>query len=52
MSPFIPSGSQWKIYRNVVTGYGADNSGNSASNANIQNAINGEIANLLNVFLI
>ncbi|SLM34703.1 exo-beta-- [Lasallia pustulata] len=39
-SPFIPDGSQWKIFRNVVTGYSADNSGNTASNVNIQNAIN------------
>ena len=43
MSPFIPSGSLWKIFRNVVTGYGADNSGNTASDGSIQNAINGEI---------
>lgn len=43
-SPFIPKGSQWNVFRNVVTGYGADNSGNTASNVNIQNAINGEIS--------
>lgn len=46
VSPFIPSGLQWKIFRNVVTDYGADNSGNTAADVKIQNAINGEISSI------
>ncbi|KAN0068925.1 Pectate lyase superfamily domain containing protein, partial [Elaphomyces granulatus] len=36
-SPFIPNGANWKVFRNVVTDYGADNTGGSdASNAIIK----------------
>ena len=40
-SPFIPDGANWKIYRNIVTSYGADNTGKTDTQPAIQNAING-----------
>lgn len=40
-SPFIPNGANWNVFRNVVSGYGADPSGNADSRSAIQNAING-----------
>lgn len=42
-SPFIPGGANWKVFRNVVQDYGADNSGNQDARRAIQNAIDGEI---------
>ncbi|KAI9793746.1 MAG: hypothetical protein M1833_000692 [Piccolia ochrophora] len=30
-SPFIPGGARWKVFRNVVSDYGADNSGRTDS---------------------
>lgn len=41
-SPFIPNGSQWKVFRNVVSDYGADPTGNSDSKEALQEAINGK----------
>ena len=33
-SPFIPNGASWKVFRNVVSDYGADNTGaRDATNA-------------------
>ena len=45
ISPFIPNGqgAQWKVFRNVVQDYGADNTGVRDASAAIQNAINGEL---------
>ena len=43
VSPFIPNGSKWKVFRNVVSDYGADSSGNSDSQAAFQKAINGKL---------
>lgn len=40
-SPFIPNGSEWKVFRNIVTEYGADLIGNVESTQAIINAIEG-----------
>ena len=44
ISPFIPNGqgAKWKVFRNVVQDYGADNTGVRDASVAIQNAINGE----------
>jgi hypothetical protein len=44
-SPWLPN---YKVFRNVVTDFGADNTGNSDASGAIQNAINGK---LLSCFL-
>jgi len=46
-SPFIPNGSKWKVFRNVVTDYGADPTGNIDSTQAIINAIEGYSLNTL-----
>lgn len=46
-SPFIPNGSKWKVFRNVVTDYGADPTGNIDSTQAIINAIEGHSLNSL-----
>ena len=40
-SPFIPNGATWKVFRNVVTDYGADNTGRSDASKAITKAITG-----------
>jgi hypothetical protein len=40
-SPFIPNGATWKVFRNVVTDYAADNTGGSDATKAITNAITG-----------
>ena len=40
-SPFIPNGTMWKVYRNVVSDYGADPQGLESSQRAFQTAING-----------
>ena len=44
-SPFIPNGSKWKVFRNVVTDYVADPTGNIDSTQAIINAIEGHSLN-------
>jgi hypothetical protein len=44
-SPFIPNGSKWKVFRNVVTDYKADPTGNIDSTQAIINAIEGHSLN-------
>jgi hypothetical protein len=44
-SPFIPNGDTWKAFRNVVTDYGADNTGGRDATKNIAAAINGKWLN-------
>ena len=44
-SPFIPNGSKWRVFRNVVTDYGADSTGNTDSTQAIINAIEGHPLN-------
>ena len=41
VSPFLPGGDKWKVFRNVVTGYKADNTGFPGTEKAMQNAING-----------
>ena len=41
ISPFIPGGEKWKVFRNVVAEYGADNSGDVNAQPALQKAING-----------
>lgn len=41
ISPFIPGGEKWKVFRNVVTEYGADKTGEVDAQPALQNAING-----------
>jgi hypothetical protein len=40
-SPFIPNGATWKVFRNVVTDYAADNTGGSDATKAITKAITG-----------
>lgn len=40
-SPFIPNGATWKVFRNVATDYGADNTGRNDATKAITNAITG-----------
>lgn len=40
-SPFIPNGATWKVFRNVVTDYGADNTGATDATQSIIKAITG-----------
>lgn len=40
-SPFIPNGATWKVFRNVVTDYAADNTGGSDASKAITKAIIG-----------
>ena len=42
-SPYIPGGANWKVFRNVVEDYGADNTGNKDASGAIQKAINGKM---------
>ena len=41
ISPFIPGGEKWKVFRNVVAEYGADQSGKVDAQSALQKAING-----------
>lgn len=41
ISPFIPGGEKWKVFRNVVAEYGADKSGKVNAQSALQKAING-----------
>ena len=40
-SPFIPDGSQWRVFRNAVVEYGADPKGAVDSQPAFQRAVNG-----------
>ena len=48
-SPFIPNDATWKVFRNVVTDYGADNTGRSDVAKAIVKAINGLPLDLLQI---
>ena len=41
ISPFIPDGDKWKVFRNAVAEYNADNKGRVDSQPALQKAING-----------
>ena len=41
ISPFIPGGDKWKVFRNVVAEYSADKSGKVNAQPALQKAING-----------
>jgi hypothetical protein len=43
-SPFIPNGATWKVFRNVVADYGADNTG-------VQDATNAITQAIIGMFL-
>ena len=42
VSPFIPSGEKWNVFRNAATKFGADRTGRSDAQQALQNAINGK----------
>lgn len=42
VSPFIPGGEKWNVFRNAVTKFGADRTGKSDTQQALQNAINGK----------
>ena len=41
ISPFIPGGDKWKVFRNVATEYHADQTGRNDAQPALQRAING-----------
>lgn len=41
ISPFIPGGEKWKVFRNAVAEYSADKSGGTDAQPALQKAING-----------